>query len=112
MDALILAGGKDTNSLENHHKLNNKALLMINHVPMIEYVVDALNQAREIEDIVVVGPQLELMPHIGKKVSKIIDSTDSIIENIKIGIDYMKNNHRIMVLTSDVPLITGKMIDD
>jgi len=112
MDALILAGGKDTNSLENHHKLNNKALLMINHVPMIEYVVDALNQAREIENIFVVGPQFELMPHIGGKVSKIIDSTDSIVENIKIGIDYMENNHRIMVLTSDVPLVTGKMIDD
>jgi len=111
MDALILAGGKDTNSLENNHKLNNKALLMINHVPMIEYVVDALNESREIEDIVVVGPQLELMPYIGEKVSKIIDSTDSIIQNIKIGLDNIKNNHRIMVLTSDIPLVTGKMID-
>ncbi len=111
MDALILAGGRDTNSLESHLKLSNKALLMINHIPMIEYVVNALNQAREIENIVVVGPQLDLAPHIGKKVSRILESTDSIVENIKIGIDYINNDQKIMILTSDVPLITGEMID-
>jgi GTP:adenosylcobinamide-phosphate guanylyltransferase len=112
MDALILAGGKDVSSLENNHKINNKALLMINNMPMIEYVVDALNQAQEIRDIIVIGPKIDLMPHIGKKVSKIIDSTDSIVENIKIGIDFLNNDEKLMIMTSDVPLITGLMIDD
>lgn len=112
MDALILAGGKDTNSLENNHKINNKALLMINNVPMIEYVVDALNQAREIQNVIVVGPKVDLMPHIEKKVSQIIDSTDSFVKNLRIGIDNINNNEKFLILTSDVPLITGKMIDD
>lgn len=112
MDAVILAGGKDTSSLENNHKLNNKSLLMINDIPMIEYVVDALNQAQEVQNIVVVGPQLDLAVHIEKKVNKILESTDSIIENINIGIDYFNHNHKIILLTSDIPLITGEMIDD
>ena len=111
MDALILAGRKDINTLENHHKLKNKALLMINSIPMIEYVVNALNQAQEVQNIVVVGPQFDLAPHIQKKVHSIIESTDSIIENIKIGIDYINNDQKIIVLTSDIPLITGEMID-
>jgi GTP:adenosylcobinamide-phosphate guanylyltransferase len=111
MDALILAGRKDTGTLESHNKLNNKALLLINHTPMIEYVVDALNQAKKIDNIVVVGPKSDLDLYINKKVNKIIESTDSIIENIEIGIDYLNNNHKIIVLTSDIPLITGEIID-
>ena len=111
MDALILAGRKDIGILENQHKLGNKALLMINNIPMIEYIVDALNQAQEIQNIVVVGPQFDLAPHIEKKVNKILESSDSIIENIRIGIDYINNDHEIMVLTSDIPLITGEIID-
>jgi len=112
MDAVILAGGKDTSSLANSYKLNNKSLLMINDIPMIEYVVDALNRAQEVQNIVVVGPKLDLTTLIEKKVNKILDSTDSIIENIKIGIDYINHDHKIILLTSDIPLITGEMIDD
>lgn len=111
MDALVLAGGKSDNSLCNHQKLNNKALLLINGIPMIEYVVDALDQAREIDNIIVVGPKDALMPYIEKKVKKIVDSTDSIVENVRVGINCI-NNDQILIMTSDVPLITGKMIDD
>jgi len=111
MDALVLAGGKSDNSFGNHQQLNNKALLIINGIPMIEYVVDALKKAREIDSIIVVGPKEELIPYIEKKVKTIIDSTDSIVENVKMGIDCIKND-QILIMTSDIPLITGEMIDD
>jgi len=112
MDALILAGGENAKPLENNHKIYNKALLMINNIPMVEYVVDALNEAKDIQNVYVIGPKIELMPHIGEKVSQIIDATDSIVENVNIGISHINNDEKIMILTSDVPLITGKMIDD
>ncbi len=111
MDALILAGATDSGTLGEHHKVNNKAMLLINDVPMIEYIIDALNQAQHIHHIAVVGPRDELSPYIEKKVSKILDSTDSIIENIRVGIDYFNNERQIMTLTSDIPLITGDIID-
>src|SRR5690554_6918777 len=111
MEVLVLAGGKSDGSIGNHQELHNKALLMINGTLMIEYVVDALNHAQKIDNIVVVGPQSELIPYIEKKVNKIIESTDSIVENVINGINYL-NNKQIMIMTSDVPLITGKMIDD
>ena len=111
MDALLLAGRKDTGTLESHNKLNNKAFLMINEIPMIEYVIDALQQAKEIQSIIVIGPEDDLKFQVGKKVNKIIESTDSIINNIKLGIDYINNDRKLIVLTSDIPLITGEIID-
>lgn len=111
MDALILAGKKEAGALENCHELSNKALLMINHMPMIEYVVDALKDSKEIQNIVVVGPTVDLAYHIDKKVSHIVESADSIIENIKVGLDYFGNTDKVMVLTSDIPLITGEVVD-
>ncbi|MDD3655196.1 MAG: NTP transferase domain-containing protein [Atribacterota bacterium] len=111
MNALILAGKKDIGKLENNNKLTNKALLMINEIPMIEYVVNALLESKLVDDIVVVGPEYDLVPFIEKKVKKILDSTDSIIENIKIGLDYFNDDDNILLLTSDIPLITGEIID-
>ncbi len=111
MDALILAGKKDSEKIESCCKLTNKALLMLNEIPMIEYIVNALLQSKEIKDIVVVGPEYDLSQFLEKKVTKIIESTDSIIENIKIGLDYFNNNGKILLLTSDIPLITGEIID-
>lgn len=111
MNALILAGSTDPGQLGEHYRINNKAMLLINNIPMIEYIIDALNQAQLIHHIAVVGPHDELAPCIGKKVSKILDSTDSIIENIKIGIDYFNADQQVMALTSDIPLITGDIID-
>lgn len=110
MDALVLAGTKNTDKIENHSELSNKSLLMLNNIPMIEYVIDALNQAEEIKNIVVVGP-LELSQYIERKVTRIIESTASIIDNIKIGIDYIHNDDKIILLTSDIPLINGEIID-
>ncbi|HPK86906.1 MAG TPA: nucleotidyltransferase family protein, partial [Atribacterota bacterium] len=88
MNALILAGKKDIGNLESNTKLTNKALLMLNETPMIEYVVNALRASELVDDIVVVGPEEDLAPILENKVKKILNSTDSIVENVKIGLDY------------------------
>ncbi|MFZ2330675.1 MAG: nucleotidyltransferase family protein, partial [Atribacterota bacterium] len=111
MNALILAGKKDTGKLENCTKLSNKALLMFNEIPMVEYVVNALLESKLIDDIVVVGPEYDLTPFLEKKVTKILESTDSIIDNVQIGLDYLNDDGKILLLTSDIPLITGEIID-
>lgn len=111
MNALILAGEKCTGLLENNNKFANKSLLMINEIPMVEYVVNALLEAKLIDDIVVVGPECDLIPFIERKVKKILDSTDTLIENIRIGLEYYHNSSKILLLTSDIPLITGEIID-
>lgn len=111
MNALILAGKKDIGNLESNTKLTNKALLMLNETPMIEYVVNALRASELVDDIVVVGPEEDLAPVLENKVKKILNSADSIVENVKIGLDYFPGDCKILVLTSDIPLLTGEIID-
>ena len=50
-NALILAGTKIKGPLEIAEKVNNKALIMMDSKPMIEYIVDALNNSENIDKI-------------------------------------------------------------
>ena len=66
-NALILAGTKEKGPLEIAENVDNKALIMLDSRPMIDYIVDALNSSENIDRILVVGPKNELHPYIGKK---------------------------------------------
>ena len=111
-NALILAGMKEKGPLEIAEKVDNKALIMINGRPMIEYIVDVLNNSENIDQILVVGPKKELHPYIGKKVKEILNSGNSLLENMEIGLNYFNSADSLLLLTSDIPLITPEAIDE
>jgi len=111
-NALILAGTKKKGPLEIAEKVDNKALIMINGRPMIDYIVDALNNSENIDRILVVGPKKELHPYIGKKVKEILNPGNSILENMEIGLNYFNSAGSLLLLTSDIPLITSEAIDE
>ena len=111
-NALILAGSKEKGPLEIAENVDNKALIMINGKPMIDYIVDALNNSENIDQIIVVGPEKELHPYIGKKVKKILNPGNSILENMEIGLNFFDSNDNLLLLTSDIPLITPEAIDE
>ena len=111
-NALILAGTKEKGLLEIAEKVDNKALIMINGRPMIEYIVDVLNNSENIDQILVVGPKKELHPYIGKKVKEILNSGNSLLENMEIGLNYFNSADSLLLLTSDIPLITPEAIDE
>ena len=111
-NALILAGMKEKGPLEIAEKVDNKALIMINGRPMIEYIVDVLNNSENIDQILVVGPKKELHPYIGKKVKEILNPGNSILENMEIGLNYFNSAGSLLLLTSDIPLITPEAIDE
>ena len=111
-NALILAGTKEKGPLEIVENVDNKALIMINGKPMIDYIVDALNNSENIDQIIVVGPEKELHPYIGKKVKKILNPGNSILENMESGLNFFDSNDNLLLLTSDIPLITPEAIDE
>ena len=111
-NALILAGTKEKGPLEIAEKVDNKALIMINGRLMIEYIVDALNNSENIDKIIVVGPKNELHPYIGKKVEEILNSGNSILENMERGLNFFNSDDNLLILTSDIPLITPEAIDE
>jgi len=111
-NALILAGTKERGPLEIAENVDNKALIMLDSRPMIDYIVDALNNSGNIDKILVVGPKNELHPYIGKKVDEIINPGNSILENIEIGLNFFNSAENLLFLTSDIPLITPEAIDE
>jgi len=112
INALILAGTKEKGPLEIAEKVDNKALIMLDGKPMIDYIVDALNNSENIDKILVVGPKNELHPYIGKKVKEILNPDNSILENMEIGLNYFNSTDNLLLLTSDIPLITPDAIDE
>jgi len=116
-NALVLAGSKGKSVLEISNKVENKALIIINNRPIIDYVIEALNEAEKIGKIVVVGPKAKLYSYIGRKVEKILEEKDSLLQNLEIGMNFIKANfiksgEKVLIITSDIPLITSQAIDD
>ncbi|GAJ06100.1 unnamed protein product, partial [marine sediment metagenome] len=111
-NALVLAGTKEKGPLEIAENVDNKALIMLDKRLMIDYIVDALNSSENIDRILVVGPKNELHPYIGKKVDEILNPGNSILENMEIGLNFFNSADNLLLLTSDIPLITSKAIDE
>lgn len=111
-NALVLAGTKEKGPLEIAANVENKALIMVKDKPIIEYIIDALNNSKNIDKVLVVGPKDELYPYIGKKVEEILEPGNSILENMEIGLNYFNSESNLLLLASDIPLITSQAIDE
>jgi len=110
MNAIILAGN-DKNG-EAKLGISNKAFLMVNGSPMVNYVVKGLRASEHVKEISIVGPVDLLKAQLSDEVDYCFEAVDCIFENIKIGLEPFKNDERVLVLTSDVPMLTGASITD
>jgi len=105
--AVILGGQGEV--LEG--KLQNKSLLKIHDKAMIRYVIDALQETQCIDEILVIGDveglkKLALDPSV-----RLMQSSSSLIENIQRGIAAFPGE-RILISTSDIPMITKDALND
>lgn len=111
MNVIVLAGEKkDTNN--NGEEKINKAFYKIKDKYMIEYVVETLRKSSLISKIAVVGPKYQLETVIGDIVDNIAEGTDSIVSNILIALEYFPGEKEILIVTSDIPMITREAIED
>ena len=106
VNALVLAG-----SGPEDKGLPDKPFIMINGKPMVEYVVNALDNAAMVDSISVVGPRPLLERFVKDRVSYIIDQSKSILDNLNLGIQPFRNDGRVLVTTSDIPMITPGAVD-
>lgn len=115
ISAIILAGSDNDGSLKECSDATSEALIKIGDKTMVEYVINALEEAKEIQKIVIVGPKEDLdklyhnRPHIIT-----VESGNSIINSLLQGINSLKEDFakQVLVVTADIPLITGQIIDD
>ena len=110
MNAIILAGD-DKNGVAKLG-ISNKAFLKVHGRIMVDYVVDGLRASDHVDKISIVGPVASLKEHFKDRVDYYFEAVDCIFENVKLGLEPFKNNERVLVLTSDVPMLTGSCVTD
>jgi len=111
MDVLVLAGGTLPDEMQKYSSgHDNRALLKIGDKFMIEYVVDALAKAPETGRILVVGLKEPLEQALGDRAEKVMSSGDTMLENIRIGLDYFPDAGLLMIASCDIPLINPEIV--
>lgn len=119
LDMLITVGRSAFDSelfkLVENFQRNLKALLPICGKPIIEWIIDAVEQCERIRDIYIVGLSPEQFPDT--RVTCIPHPAESkIVDKIQAWIDWYEENKGelpkyIIHANSDIPLITSKAID-
>jgi GTP:adenosylcobinamide-phosphate guanylyltransferase len=116
MDALVTAGGipQPDELLYPYTRGQPKAMLDIQGKPMIQWVLDALSAAKQVENVVLIGLTEESGVTCEKPLS-FIPNHLSMIENILGGIhkvmEITPTATRMLLVSSDIPAITPDIVD-
>ncbi len=117
MDAIVLAGGvPDPDSpLYPDTKGEAKAMLELGGKYMIQWVLDALDQADSIDGIVIVGCEDKKSEIHSNKIITFKPSSEDIILNFQLGakaiLEHNPAGKSVAVVSSDIPLITPEIVN-
>ena len=116
MDAIVTAGGipQPDEPLYEYTQGSAKALLDVAGKPMVQWVLDALSQSKKIEHIVLIGLEGDSGVTCTKPMNYMANQ-GAMIENIRSGVKRVLElnpaAHHILIVSSDIPTITGEMVD-
>jgi len=116
MDAIVLAGGipQPDEPLYSYTKGDPKALTDIAGKPMIQWVLDALGDAKHVDNVIIVGlsPKNELAC---KKPVYYLSNQGRMLANIVTGVNKSleldKKTKYVLVVSADIPAIKPEMVD-
>ena len=116
INCVVMAGGRPgpDDPLFAYTKGKPKALLKIGGRTMLEYVLDALQQAAGVGDIVVVGLDEEFSQKINLPVQWIPDHgglVDNGLAAVAWAQKHWPEGGHILFCTSDIPAVNGSVID-
>jgi 2-phospho-L-lactate guanylyltransferase (CobY/MobA/RfbA family) len=112
LDVIILAGARNEGPLKEVSASDHEALIKIADLPMVEYVIKAAKQAKNTGRIIVVGPKDEIEKSIQEKVDIFIEAGNTMQDNILRAMEILEESEYILLMTSDIPLITAEVIDE
>ncbi len=110
VSAIVLAGGEVSGSLATVTSERYEALIPIGSQSMVSYVISALRSSERVGRIIVVGPA-ELAGVVSADSCEFVDSTSSMVENLVRALSVVGPAEKVLVVTGDVPLVTGAVID-
>lgn len=116
MFAMLLAGGipSEDDPLSPYTQGGPKALIDIAGKPMVRWVLEALDGADSIDEVVLVGLEHSPDLEISKRVHFIPDQS-SLLENARRGLRYIRSREsgadHALVISGDIPAARPEMID-
>src|SRR4030043_341016 len=116
MDAVVTAGGipQPDELLYPYTQGKPKAMLDLGGKPMVQWVLDALSDAKRVENVVLIGLTEESCVTCSKPLS-FIPNRISMIENLLAGINKVMELNpsatQVLLVSSDIPGITPEMVD-
>lgn len=116
MHAIVTAGGIPTpkDALYAFTKGMPKALLSVAGKPMIQWVINALNESDAITNVIITGlpPFTEI---ISRHPLTILPSQGDIVNNIRAGVDEIHRTEpdvdKTLLISSDIPAIHPEMVN-
>ena len=116
MDAIVTAGGVPLpeEPLYDATQGHPKAMVDIAGKPMVQWVLDAISESSNIENVIIVG----LTDKSGLKCSKkmyFVSNQGKMVENLQAGakkvLEVNDKAEYVLIASSDIPGITGEMVD-
>jgi GTP:adenosylcobinamide-phosphate guanylyltransferase len=111
VDAVVLAGAKNDGKLQQADPAEFEALIDINGKVMLDYVLAALRGCEEIGRVVVVGPDC-LAERVTAPNIEYIRCGETMFDNLRLGIASLQSDTKVLIVTSDIPLIEPEAIQD
>lgn len=112
VDAVVLAGSSNDGPLRECSEVRYEALIPIGEKIMVQYVVEALLGCDKVRRVLVVGPVAELSPFLAGERVSVIESRNGIMENIEAGLMSSLDSGRVLLVTSDIPMLTTQAVED
>lgn len=116
MDAIVTAGGipQPNDPLYTYSHGDSKALIDIAGKPMIQWVLDALGDAKLVDNVIVIG----LSPKSGvtcKKPMHFVSNQGRMLANIVAGVNKSleldRKSKYVLLVSSDIPTLKAEMVD-
>ena len=116
MDAIVTAGGipQPEDPLYTYSHGDAKALIDVAGKPMVQWVLDALSEAKLVDNVIVIG----LSPKSGVTCAKplhFLSNQGRMLANIVAGvnksIELNKKTQYVLVVSSDIPTLKPDMVD-
>ena len=116
MDAVVTAGGipQPDERLYAYTQGESKAMVDVAGKPMIQWTLDALGDAKNVDNVIVTGlsPKSDLKC---KKPLHYLSNQGKMLDNLIAGVNKSlelnpKNKH-VLLVSSDIPALTAEMVD-
>jgi len=116
MDAVVIAAGtpKPEEALYSYTQGKPKALLDLCGKSMIQWVLDALEGAETVDQVVIVGLPADCGA-TSSKVTAFVKDHGSMLENVRAGVrkvlELAPQARQILLVSSDIPTIKSEMVN-